>query len=84
MAKRDTELILQYLRNITSKVSTLFERITSLEHKVIALGTACGTAFNQCKVVVNKLAEVSEEAREDLAEFGGVITSDTWLSANGC
>ena len=84
MAKRDTELILQYLRNITSKVSTLFERMASLEHKVIALGKACGTAFNQTKIVVNKLAEVTEEAREDLAEFGGVITADTWLSAGGC
>ena len=89
MTLRENEVILQYLRNITSKMSTLFERIDALEAKVIALGTAvmalgnaCGTAFTQCKEVVNKLAEATEETRMDLAEYGGVIEAESFF--NGC
>ena len=79
---RENELILQYLRNITSKVSTLFEKIEFLEKTVIQLGQACGMAFNQTKEVVNKLAEVAEETREDLAMYGGTIEADSFF--NGC
>ena len=82
MTLRENELILQYLRNITSKISTLFERIETLEAKVIELGQACGTAFGQCKDVVNKLAEATEETRCDLAEYGGVIERESFF--NGC
>ena len=74
--------MLQYLRNITSKVSTLFEKIEFLENTVVQLGKACGMAFNQTKEVVNKLAVGMEETREDLAEFGGVIEADSFF--NGC
>ena len=76
---RENELILQYLRNITSKVSTLFEKIEFLEKTVIQLGQACGMAFNQTKEVVNKLAEVAEETREDLAMYGGTIEADSFF-----
>ena len=79
---RENELILQYLRNITSKVSTLLEKIEFLEKTVIQLGQACGMAFNQTKEVVNKLAEVAEETREDLAMYGGTIEADSFF--NGC
>ena len=82
MTKRDGELILQYLRNITSKVSTLFEKIETLEKTVIQLGQACGIAFNQTKEVVNKLAEATEETRLDIAEYGGTIEADSFF--NGC
>ena len=82
MTLRENEVILQYLRNITSKISTLFERIDALEAKVMALGTACGTAFVQCKEVVNKLAEATEETRMDLAEYGGTIEAESFF--NGC
>ena len=66
MEKRDKELICQYLRNITSKISVLFDRIEELSKRVEALGQAYGSAFNQTKVVVNHLAEVQEETRMDL------------------
>jgi len=66
MEKRDKELICQYLRNITSKISVLFDRIEELSKRVEALGQACGSAFNQTKVVVNHLAEVQEETRMGL------------------
>ena len=77
--QRDNELMLQYLRNITSKVSTLFEKIEFLEKTVVQLGKACGMAFNQTKEVVNKLAVGMEETREDLAEYGGVIEADSFF-----
>ena len=79
---RENELILQYLRNITSKLSTLFEKIEFLEKTVVQLGQACGMAFNQTKEVVNKLAEATEETRMDLAEYGGTIEADSFFS--GC
>ena len=79
---RESELILQYLRNISSKVSTLFEKIEFLEKTVVQLGQACGMAFSQTKEVVNKLAEATEETRMDLAEYGGTIEADSFFS--GC
>ena len=82
MQKREEEFILQYLRNITSKISTLFERIEALSDRVEKLGQACGQAFNQTKEVVNKLAEATEETRMDLAEYGGTIVADSFF--NGC
>ena len=75
----ENELILQYLRNITAKMSVLFERIESLTERVNALGQACGTAFNQTKEVVQKLAEVTEETRMDLSEYGGTIEAASFF-----
>ena len=80
---RESELILQYLRNISSKVSTLFEKMEFLEKTVVQLGQACGMAFNQTKEVVNKLAVATEETRMDLAEYGGTIEADSFFSG-GC
>ena len=80
MTARETELILQYLRNITAKMTVLFDRIEDLSKRVILLGQACGTAFNQTKEVVNKLAEATEETRMDLAEYGGVIVADSFFT----
>ena len=57
----------------------LFDRIDDLSNRVILLGKACGTAFNQTKEVVNKLAEATEETRMDLAEYGGVIEADSFF-----
>ena len=79
---RENELILQYLRNITSKLCTLFEKIEFLEKTVVQLGQACGMAFSQTKEVVNKLAEATEETRMDLAEYGGTIEASSFFS--GC
>ena len=79
---RESELILQYLRNISSTVTTLFEKMEFLEKTVVQLGQACGMAFNQTKDVVNKLAEVTEETRMDLAEYGGTIEAASFF--NGC
>ena len=80
MTARENELILQYLRNITAKMTVLFDRIEDLSKRVILLGQACGTAFNQTKEVVNKLAEATEETRMDLAEYGGVIVADSFFT----
>ena len=79
MTVRETELMLQYLRNITSKITVLFDRIEDLSERVMALGQACGMAFNQTKEVVNKLAEATEETRMDLAEYGGVIEAESFF-----
>ena len=79
MTARENELILQYLRNITAKMTVLFDRMEDLSKRVILLGQACGTAFNQTKEVVNKLAEATEETRMDLAEYGGVIVAESFF-----
>ena len=79
MAERENQLILQYLRNITSKITVLFERIEALTARVNKLGQACGDAFHQTKEVVNKLAVATEDTRMDLAEYGGVIESESFF-----
>ena len=79
MTVRETELMLQYLRNITAKMTVLFERMEALTARVTALGIACGTAFNQTKAVVQKLGEVTEDTRMDLAEYGGTIEAASFL-----
>lgn len=79
MTLRENELILQYLRNITAKMTVLFERMEALTKVTTALGVACGTAFNQTKEVVQKLAEVTEETRMDLSEYGGTIEAASFF-----
>ena len=69
MEKRESEFILQYLRNITSKISTLFERIEALNERVEKFCQACGQAFHQTKVVVNRLAEATEETRKAMRDL---------------
>ena len=79
---RENVLILQYLRNITSKVSVLIERMAILEKKVISFGQAAGTAFHQVRDGVVKLALCAEQTRSDLSEYGGVIEAESFF--NGC
>ena len=58
---------------------TKLERvILTLDKKVVALGQACGTAFNQTKVVINKLKEYQEELGESLDSYGGVIEASSF------
>ncbi len=79
MTDCERELILQYLRNITAKISVLFDRIEALSVRVNKLGQACGDAFHQTKEVVNKLAVAAEDTRMDLAEYGGVIEAGSFF-----
>ena len=86
---REIEVMLQYLRNITSKVSVLISRMADLEKKVHTLaervetlGKSCGTAFDQVRDATVKLASVTEETRLDLATYGGVIEAESFF--NGC
>ncbi len=71
MTDLENELILQYLRNITAKISVLFDRMDEINKLVNTLGRACGTAFHQTKLVVDKLAEATEDTRSDLSEITG-------------
>ena len=75
-----SELALQYLRNITAKLTVVFDRLQDIETKVEMLGTACKTAFDQTKVVVTSLAKIQEDTRMDLAEYGGTIEQSTFFS----
>ena len=76
------EFLMRYLRNITAKMSVVLQRIDALAERVEALGQGCGTAFNQTKAVVNKLAEAAEETRMDLCEHNGTFHRDSLF--NGC
>ena len=70
---------MKYLRNIVAKLRLLNERIDKMEQKALGLGIAASSAFAQVKEVVNKLYIEQAETREDLAEYGGVIESSTFL-----
>ena len=54
------------------------KRIFELGERVDKLGRACAEAFNQTKQVVSKLAEIQEDTRLDLSEYGGTIIDSTW------
>ena len=74
-----TELAMQYLRNITAKLTVVFDRLQDIENKIELLGNACKNAFDQTKIVVTKLAEIQEDTRMDLSEYGGTIEASTFF-----
>jgi hypothetical protein len=88
MSKFEKDVLL-YLRNLAGKFYCLSDKLNILTEKVDKLEAimmkgfqATGMAFHQTKVVVNKLAEATEETRNDLAEYGGVIETDSFF--RGC
>ena len=63
----------------------LKKRLTAIERKmeelaalVFQFGKATGTAFSQVKSVIEHLTKAVDETRQDLSEYGGVITASTW------
>ena len=81
MSKFEKEVML-YLRNLASKFHYLSEKMNRLEEIMMKGFQATGMAFHQTKEVVNKLAEATEETRNDLAEYGGVIEAESFF--RGC
>ena len=79
VSTRFEEECMQYLRNIVAKLRLLNDRIDKMEEKALGLGVAASHAFSQVKEVVNKLYIEQAETREDLAEYGGVIESSTFM-----
>ena len=69
--------ILTAVLNIQTTLRKLNTRIETLETTTQQLGQACGIAFYQTKEVVQHLAEVQEEAAEELSESCGVLREST-------
>ena len=69
--------ILTGVLNIQATLRKLETRIETLETTTQQLGQACGIAFYQTKEVVQHLAEVQEEARDELSESSGVLREST-------
>ena len=74
--------VMKYLRNLATKMIHLSEQMDKLESIIMSGFQATGMAFNQTKEVVNKLAQATEDTRNDLAEYGGVIEADSFF--RGC
>ena len=74
--------VMKYLRNLATKMIHLSENMDKLEKIMMSGFQATGMAFNQTKEVVNKLAQATEDTRNDLAEYGGVIEADSFF--RGC
>lgn len=81
MSDFETQVII-YLKNIREKVEKIETTLAEVGRTTVSLGKACGTAFKQCKTVIQSLGETVEESREDLSEYGGVILGSTWHSDN--
>lgn len=77
--EKKSELVMQYLRNITAKLTVVLDRVDALQKRVEGLGTACQSAFGQTKVVVSALAREQADVRMDLAEYGGTIEASTFF-----
>ena len=52
--------------------------ICQLGQQVRKLGCANCEAYGQVKVVMERLADVTEETRQNLDEYGGIITESTY------
>ena len=77
--------VLCYLRNLASKFHNLSQRVDCIAENVENLQTMChegfratGIAYNQTKVIVNKIVDEIKQTNEDLAEYGGVIEADSF------
>ena len=77
--------VMLYLKNIVNKCINLSEKVCELGKKIVNLENvmmqgfrATGIAFNQMKTVTAACCEEARGAREDLAEYGGVIENSTF------
>ena len=52
--------------------------IFRVQEKVEKLGAGCKRAFEQTKIVINKLSEHQQIIGESLDSYGGVIEAATW------
>ena len=67
--------VMQYLRNIVTKLIILNKRMDKLED-----GFRCtSVAFKQIKTVVQAVVNEVELSRDELSEYGGVIQADTFF-----
>ena len=66
------------VKHIKVVVEKLAVRLDPLENKVEKLGGACKIAFEQTKVVINKLHQHQILIGESLDSYGGVIEASTW------
>ena len=70
--------VLVKLDKLDRRVQQTNQKMGVIEHKVLALGQACGRAFEQTKTVVNCLKDATENIGESLDEYGGVIEASTF------
>jgi len=68
----------QRLDDILVRLDEQDVMICELGQLVRKLGCANCEAYGQVKVVIEKLADVAEETRQNLDEYGGVITESTY------
>ena len=86
--KYDTDFekdVMLYLRNLAvwkervgKQLETLQDSVIQLGQRVNSLGCANSEAFKQVKTVCERLANVTDETRENLDEYGGIITASTF------
>ena len=68
----------QRLDNILLRLNEQDVMICELGQQVRKLGCANCEAYKRVKVVCERLAEVTEETRNNLDEYGGIITESTY------
>jgi len=73
------EYLTQLVESICASLEEISDRMLQLEKRVNQLGASCKQAFDQTKVVVNKLADRQKDLNDDLCEYGGVMESSTFL-----
>ena len=68
----------QRLDDILVRLNEQDVMICELGQLVRKLGCANSEAYGQVKVVIDRLADVTEETRSNLDEYGGIITESTY------
>ena len=70
--------VLHKLTEVNNRLAAFECQLAKLERMTHSLGIACSHAFSQVKVVIEHLTEAVDDTRQDLSEYGGVITKSTW------
>ena len=66
------------LENLGRDIKEVKKMVTRIDDRLNKLGTGCKRAFEQTKVVIQKLHEHQQQIGESLDSYGGVIEQATW------
>ena len=73
-----TLLVLRYLKNITTKLIQLDEKMETLEKKIMMLGSANSQAYGRTEKVISELASNQKCIELDLSDAMGTIREESW------
>jgi len=66
------------MEELKKRLTVMEKKIDELAKMIHDVGKSCGIAFGQVKRVIEHLTTAVDDTRQDLSEYGGIITASTW------